>query len=98
MNTATNEILRMIKEEDEALCGYDWEEIYANEYDTPQTLIDRIIDIWRNKTIMVDDEEAEDKFDLKELGTERDRIEALAIYLKKVADGLLDEAQKGCIK
>lgn len=31
MNTTTNEILRMIKEEDEALCGCDWEEMYANE-------------------------------------------------------------------
>lgn len=104
MNTATSEILKMIKEEDEALCGCDWEEMYANEYDTPQTLINKLIDIWRNKTIMVDDEEDEDNFYGfygfygKELGTERDRIEALAIYLKEVADGLLVEAQKGCIK
>lgn len=94
MNTTTNEILRMIKEEDEALCGCDWEEMYVSEYDTPQSLIDDLIQIWRKKPIMVYDEDDEDNFYGfygKELGTERDRIEALAIYLKEVADGLLNE-------
>lgn len=89
-NTIKSEILKIDK----------IEKFYIIEFERPtipESLGEDVVEI-------VDDEEDEDDFYGfygfygKELGTERDRIEALAIYLKEVADGLLVEAQKGCIK
>ena len=37
----------VLDDDDETLMGSQWEEMYCNEYDTPKSILDKFLDIYK---------------------------------------------------
>lgn len=80
--TPQEKIEQMLLNNDEFLCGYHYEEIVTSDYDNIVSILNQAIDAYKQTELY--DYEVDDLDTL--LGTEKDKMNALANYLRHVAD------------
>lgn len=80
--TAQETIEQMLRNNDEALTGNAYEDITSSEYDSIVSILDQAIDVYAVTKIyeITDDDEEQP------IGTDKDKMNALANYLRYVAD------------
>lgn len=80
--TPQEKIEQMLLNNDESLCGYHYEEIVTSDYNNIVSILNQAIDAYKQTELY--DYEVDDLDTL--LGTEKDKMNALANYLRHVAD------------
>lgn len=80
--TAQETIEQMLRNNDEALTGNAYEDIVSSDYDSIVSILDQAIDAYAKTKIY----EVTDDCDEKLIGTDKDKMNALANYLRYVAD------------
>ena len=80
--TAQETIEQMLRNNDEALTGNAYEDIVSSDYDSIVSILDQAIDAYAKTEIY----EVTDDCDEKLIGTDKDKMNALANYLRYVAD------------
>lgn len=80
--TAQETIEQMLRNNDEALTGNAYEDITSSDYDSIVSILDQAIDAYAVTKIyeITDDDEEQP------VGTDKDKMNALANYLRYVAD------------
>ena len=80
--TAQETIEQMLRNNDEALTGGAYEDITSSDYDSIVSILDQVIDAYAKTDLyeITDDDEE------KPIGTDKDKMNALANYLRYVAD------------
>ena len=80
--TPQERIEQMLLDNDESLAGYYYEEIMTSDYDSIVSILNQAIRAYE-KTEIYDYENDDDDV---QLGTKRDKMNALANYLRHVAN------------
>lgn len=78
-------LYQLIIEDDECLCGSQWEDLVVCEYDTPQSILNQFINIFLNNTFREFDEDI-DVF--VSVANREERKEALIKFFEKVIEDL----------
>lgn len=80
--TAQETIEQMLRNNDEALTGNAYEDIVSSDYDSIVSILDQAIDAYTKTDLyeITDDDEEQP------IGTDKDKMNALANYLRYVAD------------
>lgn len=78
-------LYQLIIEDDERLCGSQWEDLVVCEYDTPQSILNQFINIFLNNTFREFDEDI-DVF--VSVANREERKEALIKFFEKVIEDL----------
>lgn len=78
-------LYQLIIEDDERLCGSQWEDLVVCEYDTPQSILNQFINIFLNNTFREFDEDI-DVF--VSAANREERKEALIKFFEKVIEDL----------
>lgn len=80
--TAQETIERMLRDNAEDLTGRAYEDITSSEYDSIVSILDQAIDVYAvTKIYKITDDDEE-----QPIGTDKDKMNALANYLRYVAD------------
>lgn len=82
--TPQEQIEQMLIDNDEYLSGDAYEDIITSEYDSIVSVLDQAIEAYKKTDIY----EITDDNDERIIGTHKDKINALANYLRRVADDI----------
>lgn len=78
-------LYQLIIDDDECLCGIQWEDMYISEYDTPQSIINDFVRIF----LYTDFTEFDDNIDdFISIANREERKEALIKFFEKVIEDL----------
>lgn len=80
-----DKLYQMILNEDEQLRGYQWEDLYPNENDTPKSIVDDFILIYLGSAFGKYDESIEDYVPVANI---EERKEALIKFFEKIVKDL----------
>lgn len=81
-------LFQLIIEDDECLCGSQWEDLVVSEYDTPQSIVNQFVNIFINNTFREFDDDI-DAF--VSIANREERKEALIKYFEKVIEDLRED-------
>lgn len=81
-------LYQLIIEDDECLCGSQWEDMYISEYDTPKSIINEFTNIFVNNTFREFDDNA-DAF--VPIANREERKAALIKFFEKIVEDLKKE-------
>lgn len=81
-------LYQLILEDDERLCGSQWEDMYISEYDTPQSMIDDFVRIFLNTDFEEFDDNADD---FVPIANREERKVALIKFFEKIVEDLKKE-------
>lgn len=82
--TPQEQIEQMLVDNDESLGGDAYEDIVTSEYDSIVSVLDQAIDAYRDTDIYEITDDNEEQI----IGTYKDKMNALANYLRRVADDI----------
>ena len=82
--TPQEQIEQMLWDNDESLCGNAYEDIVTSYYDSIVSVLDQAIDAYRDTDIYEITDDNEEQI----IGTHKDKMNALANYLRRVADDI----------
>ena len=78
-------LYQLIIEDDEWLCGSQWEDLVVCEYDTPQSIVNQFVNIFLNNNFR----EFDDDIDAYvSIANREERKEALIKFFEKVIEDL----------
>lgn len=77
-------LYQLIIEDDECLCGSQWEDLVVCEYDTPQSIVNQFVKIFLNNNFR----EFDDVDDFVSIANREERKEALIKFFEKVTEDL----------
>lgn len=80
--TAQETIEQMLRDNNEDLTGRAYEDIMSSEYDSIVSILDQAIDAYAKTDLYEITDDDEEKI----IGTDKDKMNALANYLRYVAD------------
>ncbi|EEI83514.1 hypothetical protein [Anaerococcus tetradius] len=83
-------LYQLIIEDDERLCGSQWEDLVVCEYDTPQSILNQFINIFLNNTFREFDEDI-DAF--VSVANREERKEALIKFFETVVKDLKEDKE-----
>lgn len=78
-------LYQLIIDDDECLCGSQWEDLVVCEYDTPQSIVNQFVKIFLNNTFREFDDDV-DAF--VSIANREERKEALIKYFEKLTEDL----------
>lgn len=78
-------LYQLIIENDECLCGIQWDDMYVNEYDTPQSIVGEFIKIFLNNDFREFDDDIDDYVSIANM---EERKEALIKFFETVVNDL----------
>lgn len=82
--TSQEQIEQMLWDNDESLCGNAYEDIVTSYYDSIVSVLDQAIDAYRDTDIYEITDDNEEQI----IGTHKDKMNALANYLRRVANDI----------
>lgn len=82
--TPQEQIEQMLWDNDESLCGNAYEDIVTSYYDSIVSVLDQAIDAYRDTDIYEITDDNEEQI----IGTRKDKMNALANYLRRVANDI----------
>lgn len=82
--TPQKQIEQMLWDNDESLCGNAYEDIVTSYYDSIVSVLDQAIDAYRDTDIYEITDDNKEQI----IGTHKDKMNALANYLRRVADDI----------
>lgn len=82
--TPQEQIEQMLWDNDESLCGNAYEDIVTSYYDSIVSVLDQAIDAYRDTDIYEITDDNEEQI----IGTYKDKMNALANYLRRVANDI----------
>lgn len=82
--TPQEQIEQMLWDNDESLCGNAYEDIVTSYYDSLVSVLDQAIDAYRDTDIYEITDDNEEQI----IGTHKDKMNALANYLRRVANDI----------
>lgn len=82
--TPQEQIEQMLWDNDESLCGNAYEDIVTSYYDSIVSVLDQAIDAYRDTDIYEITDDNEEQI----IGTHKDKMNALANYLRRVANDI----------
>lgn len=82
--TPQEQIEQMLWDNDESLCGNAYEDVVTSYYDSIISVLDQAIDAYRNTDIYEITDDNEEQI----IGTHKDKMNALANYLRRVANDI----------
>lgn len=82
--TPQEQIEQMLWDNDESLCGNAYEDIITSDYDSIVSVLDQAIDTYRDTDIYEITDDNEEQI----IGTHKDKMNALANYLRRVANNI----------
>lgn len=82
--TPQEQIEQMLWDNDESLCGNAYEDIVTSYYDSIVSILDQAIDAYRDTDIYEITDDNEEQI----IGTHKDKMNALANYLRRVANDI----------
>nr|DAL26921.1 MAG TPA_asm: hypothetical protein [Caudoviricetes sp.] len=81
-------LYQLIIEDDECLCGSQWEDLVVCEYDTPQSIVNQFVKIFLNNNLREFDDDV-DAF--VSIANREERREALIKFFEKIVDDLKED-------
>lgn len=82
--TPQEQIEQMLWDNDESLCGNAYEDIITSEYDSIVSVLDQAIEAYQKTDIYEITDDNEERI----IGTYKDKMNALANYLRSVANDI----------
>lgn len=82
--TPQEQIEQMLWDNDESLCGNAYEDIITSEYDSIVSVLDQAIEAYQKTDIYEITDDNEEQI----IGTHKDKMNALANYLRQVANDI----------
>lgn len=82
--TPQEQIEQMLWDNDESLCGNAYEDIITSEYDSIVSVLDQAIEAYQKTDIYEITDDNEEQI----IGTRKDKMNALANYLRRVANDI----------
>lgn len=82
--TPQEQIEQMLWDNDESLCGNAYEDIVTSYYDSIVSVLDQAIDAYRDTDIYEITDDNEEQI----IGTHKDKMNALANYLRRVGNDI----------
>lgn len=82
--TPQEQIEQMLWDNDESLCGNAYEDIVTSYYDSIVSILDQAIEAYRDTDIYEITDDNEEQI----IGTHKDKMNALANYLRRVANDI----------
>ncbi len=81
-------LYKLIIDDDECLCGSQWEDLVVCEYDTPQSIVNQFVKIFLNNNLREFDDDV-DAF--VSIANREERREALIKFFEKIVDDLKED-------
>lgn len=81
-------LYQLIIEDDECLCGSQWEDLVVCEYDTPQSIVNQFVKIFLNNNLREFDDDV-DAF--VSIANREERRGALIKFFEKIVDDLKED-------
>lgn len=81
-------LYQLIIEDDECLCGSQWEDLVVCEYDTPQSIVNQFVKIFLNNNLREFDD---DVYAFVSIANREERREALIKFFEKIVDDLKED-------
>lgn len=78
-------LYQLIIEDDECLCGCQWEDMYISEYDTPQSIINDFVRIFLDTDFTEFDDNIDD---FVSIANREERRETLIKYFETIVENL----------
>lgn len=81
-------LYQLIIDDDECLCGSQWEDLVVCEYDTPQSIVNQFVKIFLNNNFREFDDDVDD---FVSIANREERREALIKFFEHIVEGLKEE-------
>lgn len=81
-------LFQLIIDDDECLCGIQWEDLTVCEYDTPQSIVNEFVKIFLNNNFREFDDDIDD---FVSIANREERREALIKFFEHIVEGLKEE-------
>lgn len=81
-------LYQLIIDDDECLCGSQWEDLVVCEYDTPQSIVNQFVKIFLNNNFREFDDDVDD---FVSIANREERREALIKFFEKIVDDLKED-------
>lgn len=81
-------LYKLIIDDDECLCGIQWEDLTVYEYDTPQSIVNEFVKIFLNNNFREFDDDVDD---FVSIANREERKEALIKFFEYIVEGLKEE-------